>query len=166
MFLASYLVKESHDAAFLWGNRYGQDDTQLPNDDVIKGLPYYSGESLKDFLAVIKNDGLLRGNVTVNKGLHYNGKVYALTDGYSASATEPISYFLKQHKLATLVGEKTAGAMLSSTFITVKGDWTVVLPVADYYTSDRFRIEQKGVKPNIKVKSKDALKYVLKIIAQ
>lgn len=67
------------------------------------------------------------------------------------------------HKLATLVGERTAGKMLSSTVITVKDSWSVLLPVADYYTSNRFHIEQKGVTPDIKVKSEEALDYVLKL---
>ena len=66
-----------------------------------------------------------------------------------------------------MVGEKTAGDMLSSTFIDIQNSWVLVVPTADYYTADRFRIEGNGVKPTIKVKSEKALEYVLdKIITQ
>lgn len=166
MFLAEYLVNESHDAGFFIGNKYFQNHKKIPDAETVKSIPYYDGKSLKDFLKVIETQGLLRGNIVPNKETQYSGKVYALIDNRSMSATEPISYFLKYHKLATLVGETTAGEMLSANYITVKDGWNLVLPVADYYTSDRYRIEQKGVTPDVRVKSEDALDYVLKIIAR
>lgn len=163
MFLAQYLTNETNEAGFFIGNKYYQNNRNLPDENTIKNLPDYNGKSLKEFLQTIVDNGLLKGKVSPDKELHYSGKVYALIDNNSASATEPIAYFLKQHNLATLVGETTAGKMLSSTVITVKDSWSLMLPVADYYTSDRFRIEQKGVSPNIKVKSENVLDYVLKI---
>lgn len=163
MFLSQYLTNETNESGFFIGNKYYQSNRNLPDENTIKNLPDYNGKSLKEFLQTIVDNGLLKGKVSPDRELHYNGKVYALIDNNSASATEPIAYFLKQHNLATLVGETTAGKMLSSTVITVKDKWSLMLPIADYYTSDRFRIEQKGVSPNIKVKSKDALDYVLKI---
>ena len=161
MFLAQYLVSDTYEAGFFIGNTYYKKHRKLPDENTVLNLPVYNGKSLEEFVQTVLNDGLLRGKVTPDKELHYKGNVYALIDEYSASATEPISYFLKQHKLATLVGEKTAGAMLSSSPITIRDDWTLVLPIADYYTSDRFRIEQKGVKPDIKIKSEEALDYVI-----
>ena len=35
------------------------------------------------------------------------------------------------------------------------------IPTADYYTSDGYRIEQNGVKPDIETKSEEALNKVL-----
>lgn len=163
MFLAQYLTKETNEAGFFIGNKYYQNNRSLPDENTVKNLPDYNGKSLHEFLQAILDNGLLKGKVSPDRELHYNGKVYALIDNNSASATEPIAYFLKQHNLATLVGETTAGKMLSSTIITVKDKWSLMLPIADYYTSDRFRIEQKGVTPNIKIKSENALDYVLKI---
>ncbi len=167
MFLASYLIKDPLDAGFFIGNNYFKENTNLPDDAVLRKAPVYNGNSLKDFLQAIIDNGLLAGRVVPDKKLHYSGKVFALTDNYSASATEPIAYFFKQHNLAILVGEKTAGDMLSSTFIDIQNSWVLVVPTADYYTADRFRIEGNGVKPTIKVKSEKALEYVLdKIITQ
>lgn len=161
MFLASYLIKNSMDAGFFIGNKYFKENNHLPNEIMIRNAPVFKGNSLKEFLQAIIDNGLLSGQVIPDKQLHYSGKVFCLIDNYSASATEPIAYFLKQHNLAVLVGEKTAGDMLSSTFIDIQDSWVLVVPTADYYTSDQFRIEGNGVKPNVKVKSKRALEYVL-----
>ncbi len=161
MFLAQYLSTEPGDAGFFIGNKYYRQHRSLPDEATLAALPYYSGSSLDDFFAVIQSEGLLKGRVHPDPQLHYSGEVYALIDGYSASATEPIAYYLRQHKLATLVGERTAGAMLSSFVVPAREPWHLILPLADYYTSDRFRIEQKGVKPNVKVKSEKALERVV-----
>lgn len=161
MFLAQYLSTEPGDAGFFIGNKYYRRHRSLPDEATLAALPYYSGSSLDDFFAVIQSEGLLKGRVVPDPQLHYSGEVYALIDAYSASATEPIAYYLKQHKLATLVGERTAGAMLSSFVVPAREPWHLILPLADYYTSDRFRIEQKGVKPDVKVKSDMALEQVV-----
>lgn len=164
MFLAQYLITDTKDAGIFVGNKYYQSNKNLPDDSTIRQLVYFDGESLKDFLKTIIDNGLLKGQVLPDRELHYNGKVWVLIDNSSMSATEPIAYFLKQNDLATLVGETTAGKMLSATFFTIQDSWNLFLPIADYFTSDKFHIEQNGVIPNIKVKTKDALDYVLKKI--
>jgi hypothetical protein len=164
MFLANYLIRETIDAGYFIGNKYFQSNRQLPDKQVLEKMNEYKGNSLKEFLENIVSNGLLKGKVTPDKELHYQGKVYTLIDNNSASATEPIAYFLKQQKLSSLVGETTAGKMLSSTVITCKDNWSLMIPVADYYTADGYRIEQKGVKPDTKVKSAEALDYILKRI--
>ncbi|GHU82046.1 hypothetical protein FACS189415_1740 [Bacteroidia bacterium] len=91
----------------------------------------------------------------------YSGKLYILCNGNTASTCEPIVYALKHLKRATLVGEKTAGAMLSGEMFEVEKGFSMMIPTADYYTFDGNRLDKAGVKPNIEVKT-DALEYVLK----
>ena len=162
MLLASFLIKEPLEAGFFIGNKYFKEKRELPTAEIIVNTPVYQGNSLKEFLEEIINNGLLAGRVFPDEELHYTGKVIALIDGNSASATEPIAYFLKQYDLAILVGETTAGKMLSSTFIELQDSWNLLVPTADYYTSDCYRIEKKGVKPDIKIKSDKALDYVIR----
>jgi len=92
----------------------------------------------------------------------YNGNIYILTNKRTGSACEPIIYGLKQHKRATIIGEKSAGAMLSAEVFELEKGFSMFIPTADYYTSDGFRLEQNGVKPNINVKQEKALDYVMK----
>ncbi len=95
----------------------------------------------------------------------FRGKVYILTDKQTASTCEPIVYALKQHALATIVGQTTAGAMLNGESFSVGHGYTITVPTATYYTSDGLKIDQQGVAPNIVLKDEDALSYVLKQIA-
>jgi C-terminal processing protease CtpA/Prc len=41
-----------------------------------------------------------------------------------------------------------------------------MIPTADYYTVDGFRIDQNGVKPDIEVNQSEALEYVLNSLIQ
>ncbi len=92
----------------------------------------------------------------------YKGKVFVLTDGVTASTCEPIVYGLKNYQLATIVGERTAGAMLNGESFKVKESWQITIPTADYFTADGKRLDKIGVEPDHKVKASDALTFVLK----
>lgn len=91
----------------------------------------------------------------------YRGTIYVLTNKNTASTCEPLVYSLKQNKRATLVGETTAGVMLNGEFFDVTNGFKIIVPTADYYASDGYRIDQKGVVPNVKTKAAEALQYVL-----
>jgi C-terminal processing protease CtpA/Prc len=91
----------------------------------------------------------------------YKGNLFILTSNVTASTCEPIVYGLKQRKRALIVGERTAGAMLNGEFFKLKDGFSLMIPTADYYTSDGYRIDQKGVEPSITVKQAEALNYVM-----
>lgn len=88
-----------------------------------------------------------------------------LTSGKTASTCEPIVYALKKHQLATIVGQTTAGAMLSAAFFQVYGKYYLFLPIADYYTSDGKRLDQVGVEPDIPVEAESALDVAKQLLA-
>ena len=91
----------------------------------------------------------------------YKGKIYILTSKTTGSTCEPIVYALKQRKLATIIGETTAGAMLNGEYFALEKGFKIIVPTADYYTADDYRIDQKGVKPDIETKKEKALTHVL-----
>lgn len=97
----------------------------------------------------------------IPKGNTYRSNLYILTNNRTASTCEPIVYGLQQQNLATIVGERTAGAMLNGEMFELDKDFKMVIPTADYYTSDGYRIDQAGVEPDIKVKQEEALEYVM-----
>ncbi len=92
----------------------------------------------------------------------FKGDVYLLTNKYTGSTCEPIVYGLQQHQLATVIGERTAGSMLSAEIFSLAHQFSLFLPTATYYTSDGYKIDQRGVEPDIKVKSKRAWSYIKK----
>jgi len=94
----------------------------------------------------------------------FSGNIYILTNKNTGSTCEPLVYALKNYKMATVVGEKTAGAMLSATYLQIFGKYLLKLPIADFYTYDGVRIEGIGVTPNIETASEDALDKALSLI--
>lgn len=117
------------------------------------------------------NAGLLLDGIHEEEGIclkiepeeeTYGGKVFILTNRYTGSTCEPLVYGAKQYGLATIVGERTAGAMLNAEMFELTDGFQLFLPTAEYYASDGYRIDMKGVEPDIKVESGQALTYVLK----
>jgi hypothetical protein len=118
------------------------------------------------------NNDLLLDGIHKTKGLYlkiipnektYKGELYVLVNKNTASTSEPIVYELKKQQRALIIGEATAGAMLSSETFYL-GDYKITIPTADYYTSDGYKIDQNGVKPNLKTNSEDALQKTIEII--
>ena len=86
---------------------------------------------------------------------HYGGPVYLLVDGGTSSASEPLAHALKVARRATVIGERTAGAMLTALPQPLRDGWVVTIPQADFVTADGRRLEGSGVEPDVKVDSDD-----------
>jgi hypothetical protein len=91
----------------------------------------------------------------------FSGKTFILTNKNTASTCEPIVYGLRYQKVAKIIGEQTAGAMLNGEIFYLGKGFSLVIPTADYYTSNGYRIDRLGVKPDIETSSEKALQYVM-----
>ncbi|MDR2009095.1 MAG: S41 family peptidase [Bacteroidales bacterium] len=125
-----------------------------------KDFPHFSEANFDLIIEGIHNtEGLCLKIVPY--GNIYKGNVFILTNKKTASTCEPIVYGLKQHKRAIIVGEKTAGSMLNGELIYVANGFSLIIPTADYYTSDGYKIDHNGVIPDIEIKQEKALDYVM-----
>ncbi len=79
----------------------------------------------------------------------FAGAVFLLTDGGTASASEPLAHALRTSGRATLVGEKTAGHMLLALPHALGDGWVAVVPEADFVAADGTRLEGRGVEPHV-----------------
>jgi hypothetical protein len=157
----SYIADSTFYGGVFLTQNWFRKHNNLPTVAEYPQFPHFS-EANNDLLfeGISKEEGLC---LKVLPAKHpYQGKVYILANGSTASTCEPIVYGAKQYKLATIVGEKTAGAMLSSEMVDVASGFTLIVPTADYYAADGYHIDRQGVKPDIEVKSDGALEYVLK----
>lgn len=64
----------------------------------------------------------------------FHGRIVLLVDRHTASAAEMIVAFAKENRLATVVGEATAGRLLSATSMKVGNGYRLALPTGAYYT--------------------------------
>jgi carboxyl-terminal processing protease len=81
----------------------------------------------------------------------YRGKVVVLVDTATGSAAEIFSAVLQDHGRATVVGRRTAGAVLASWFYRLPDGGELQLSREDYVAPKGRRIEAVGVVPDIEV---------------
>ena len=79
----------------------------------------------------------------------YAGRVAVLVDRVTASAGEIFSAVLQDHGRATIVGRKTAGAVLASWFYVLPDGGELQLSREDYTSPKGRRLEGNGVEPNL-----------------
>jgi len=140
--------------------KYFNKHNSPPGIDDYALFPHFSEANFNLILEGIHNtEGLC---LKIVPAAHtYKGKVFILTNSRTASTCEPLVYGLQQQKRATVIGEKTAGAMLNGELFKLEKGFSMFIPTADYYTADGFRIDQQGVQPDIETNKEDALAYTL-----
>ena len=95
---------------------------------------------------------------------HFDGPVYVLTSNESASATEFTVDALANEENVTVIGETTAGEMLSQKMYDLPHGFQLSVPIAEYYSTRIGRIEGKGVKPDIAIDKSVALDVAISLI--
>lgn len=132
--------------------------------ELFKTLPELQPKGTKEFTDELKTSPGAKLIFKKPENPVFMGKIYVLTNNKTGSTCEPIVYALKNSKKATIIGEKTAGAMLSASPFVVSGKYMLTLPIGDFYTHDGVRLDKVGVSPDIEVKSEGALDKVLELI--
>ena len=80
-----------------------------------------------------------------------NFKMVVLIDGGSASASEILAGALKEHGVATLVGQTTFGKGSVQELIPVSGGTSIKITIAKWLTPDGMSISDGGLEPDIEV---------------
>jgi len=81
----------------------------------------------------------------------FHGSTVVLINEWTNSAGEMVASFASQHRLATLVGVKTAGNVLGGTNLKLRGGYRLRIPVFGWYASTGEQIEGVGVSPDVTV---------------
>lgn len=98
-----------------------------------------------------------QAEVSGTKYLHK--KIYILTSKNTFSAAEGLAYFLQEHHLAEIIGEKTPGAANPVDPFVIQNQYLLLVPTGKVSSSlDGKNWEHIGVSPDLKVNTKDALK--------
>jgi C-terminal processing protease CtpA/Prc len=99
--------------------------------------------------------------LVVTEGLgqrRFHGRVVLLVNEHTASAGEMVSAFAEENNLATIVGTKTPGRLLSGSAYKVGHGYILGLPVAAYLTWQGRMLENNGIVPKFSIElSRDAL---------
>src|SRR5438128_6817116 len=79
----------------------------------------------------------------------FHGKIVILVNEWTNSAAEMVASFAAEYRLATTVGNKTAGNVLGAANFRVGSGYWLRLPVFGWYTSQGSCLEGKGVSPAV-----------------
>jgi carboxyl-terminal processing protease len=81
----------------------------------------------------------------------FHGRVSLLVDRHTASAAEMIVAFARENNLARIVGESTAGRLLSATSVKVGQGFRLALPTGAYYTWKGTALEGTPIEPDERI---------------
>lgn len=81
----------------------------------------------------------------------FAGKIAVLVNRGSASASEICAAALRETAGAPILGTRTAGAVLASTYARLALDWEIQYPVTDYVTIKGLRLEGNPLQPDHEV---------------
>lgn len=79
----------------------------------------------------------------------FHGRVVILVNEHTSSAGEMVAAFAEENGLATIVGAKTPGRLLSGRTFRVGSGYILGLPVAAYLTWQGKMVEGTGIKPSV-----------------
>jgi Peptidase family S41 len=135
--------------AFL-GRKWYEAHSAAPTSSELSGIRSVGSDAPPlQLLNDLREQGALVGRV-VPRAPYFAGTVYLLVDHATASASEPLMHFLAVARRATVIGERTSGAMLMALPHALRDGWVATIPEADFIAADGTRIEGNGVEPNIK----------------
>lgn len=78
----------------------------------------------------------------------FHGRIVLLVDRHTASAAEMIVAFARENRLAMIIGEKTAGRLLSATSVKVGQGFRLALPTGAYHTWKGTVLEGTPIEPD------------------
>jgi carboxyl-terminal processing protease len=81
----------------------------------------------------------------------FHGNIVLVVNQWTNSAAEMVAGFAAENRLATIVGEKTAGNVLGAMNFKVGSGYWLRLPIFGWYTSKGNCVEGKGVVPDFEV---------------
>lgn len=164
--LGRFLTAEAIDAGVYLSRQWYQEYDKLPSATQINGLTYLQEMSAQGFFKLLQQEKGFRMVLPPHQNEVFDGEVVVLINNNTGSTCEALVHHLKKINKGTIVGEKTAGAMLTGSFFKVNEHLKLFIPVADYITAEGQRIDKVGVLPDIEVPSKEALQYALTNLLQ
>jgi carboxyl-terminal processing protease len=162
--LLEHVIDEPVNAGYFLSQVWNRQNDRLPTrDEVMRSEPWH-GWSIVSFWKTVQEAGILRVRFAPTQP-NFDGPVYVLVDSSAASATELAADAFRASGVATLVGERTAGEMLSQSIFDVADGFQVSLPVADYYSMTHGRIEGNGVPVDVRVAPTNAMEYIKQLVS-
>lgn len=158
--LVAHLLDTKTNIGGFVAQRWFAEHHRAPTAAELEAAEPWEGWSIQAFWADVQDNKLTGLSFTPTEPV-FAGPVYLLTSHRTASAAELATDALKSTGRAKVIGENTAGQMLSQKIFDIPGGFHLSLPIADYYSIKHGRIEGVGIEPDIATDAQDALNTAL-----
>ena len=91
----------------------------------------------------------------------FDGKIFMLIDQKTSRISEALAVWLKNDRLATIAGQKSAGQPMLFEAISVENQYQIILPTAQFYDKSGNSHAGSGVIPDL-ITEEDALNTILR----
>lgn len=81
----------------------------------------------------------------------WHGRTVILVDEHTAGAAEMVAQFAQENRLATIIGMKTAGRLVTRRASRLGHGYRLVIPIAAYVSAKGTQIEGNGIAPDISI---------------
>jgi C-terminal processing protease CtpA/Prc len=81
----------------------------------------------------------------------WHGRTAILVDEHTSGAAEMVAQFAQENRLATIVGMKTAGRLVTRRASKLGFGYRLVIPIAAYVSAQGAQIEGNGVTPDVSI---------------
>lgn len=163
--LISHVVDRPADIGMFTSRRWNESQRLAPTIEQVQALAPWDGWTLTSFWRDVQAQPLTRIQVQPQAPF-YRGPIVVLVSRQTASAAELTADALRQAGQALLIGEHTAGAMLSQAPFDLPDGLQLMLPIADYLSHQSGRIEGRGLRPDIAVAAEQAMAVALERLAK
>lgn len=154
--LIEHVLTEPYEAGGFASRKWAAAHARAPRPGEFLETEPWTGWSIQTFWADATAVPLTRVRFEPRE-LTFDGPVIVLTSSKTASAAELAADALRGSGRARLVGEETAGEMLSQKLYDVAGGFHLAIPIADYFANHTGRIEGAGVRPDTPAPAAEAL---------
>ncbi len=162
--MVSHLISEPLEVGYFISKRWTDEQPNLPTRQDLQSQTAWDGWSIRQFWQDVQQQAIIKVVFQPTEP-HISVPVFVLTSNKTASAAEFAIDALKSTNRITIVGEPTAGEMLSQKPFDLAEGLHFYLPVADYYSLKSGRIEGSPIVPDVSTPAAKALQRAIEIIA-
>lgn len=159
--LGRFLTNESIDAGVYLTRQWFLNHVDYPTAAEIQQFPFLQDMTYQGIMRAYAENEAIRMVLPPHDNPTFGGQIAVLINDGTGSTCEPFVDLMKRKQIATVVGRRTYGGMLSGGFFAVNDDFKLFLPIADFLNEEGVRIDRVGVAPDVDVPAEEALDYVL-----
>jgi carboxyl-terminal processing protease len=161
--LVSHVMAAPFEAGVFTSQRWARRHDAPPTRAQVLAVEPWHGWSIRSFWRDVQAQELTRVRFEP-AAPRFEGQVLVLTSRRTASAAELAADALQASGRARLLGERTAGQMLSQCVFDLPHGLHLYLPIADYHSLASGRIEGRGLEPQVSAVAGEALEVAIGLL--